>query len=119
MISKHIFVIADEESVFVAKSKVASNFLRRAVGLLFTNKLASDSGLFITNCSSIHTFFMRYAIDAVFVNKHFVVTKVVRNIRPWKAAFDMGAAAVLELPAGRVDIVGINVGHQLSIRDIK
>lgn len=119
MISKHIFMVIDDESVSVANSKIASNFFSRFIGLLSTKKLAADAGLFITKCNSIHTFFMRYVIDVVFVNKHLVVTKVVRNVRPWRVAFDRNATAVLELPAGCIDIIGINVGRQLFMRDIK
>lgn len=119
MISKNIFIVIDDKSVPVANSRIAGNFLSRAIGLLFTKELTEDSGLFITKCSSIHTFFMCYAIDVVFVNKHLVVTKVVRNIQPWRVAFNRNANAVLELPAGRIDIIGIGVGCQLFMRDIK
>lgn len=112
-------MVVGDKLALVANSKVASRFLTRAIGLLFTKELEADSGLFITRCNSIHTFFMRYAIDVVFVNKHFLVTKIVRNIRPWKVAFDRNATAVLELPAGRIDIVGISAGCQLFMRDNK
>lgn len=112
-------MLIDDESVSIANSRIANNFLSRTIGLLFTKKMAADSGLFITKCNSIHTFFMRYAIDVVFVNKHFIVTKVVRNMQPWDVAFDRNATAVLELPAGRIDTIGISAGHQLLIRDIK
>ena len=58
-------------------------------------------GLWIVPCEAIHTFWMKFAIDAVFLDKNKRVTKVVSNLRPSRLAMSLRARSVLELPAGR------------------
>ena len=66
------------------KIKVASTFLARLKGLIGTKSLAPDEGLLIERCNCIHTFFMRYAIDATVLDADGHTVKVVRNIKPWR-----------------------------------
>lgn len=64
------------------KVKVAKTFRERAVGLI-GHDLAPGEGLLIEKCNAIHTFFMSYPIDAIFLDKNMKVVKTVKNIRPW------------------------------------
>lgn len=66
------------------KIEVADNFFKRSKGLIGRCGLAADEGLLIPKCNAIHTFFMRFAIDATFLDSHDNVVKVVRNIKPWR-----------------------------------
>ena len=66
------------------KIRVARSFLERLRGLIGTKSLAPDEGLLIERCNCIHTFFMRFAIDATFLDSSGRVVKVVRGIRPWR-----------------------------------
>ena len=66
------------------KIRVAKSFLQRLRGLIGTQSLAPDEGLLIERCNCIHTFFMRYAIDATFLDRDGNTVKVVRNITPWR-----------------------------------
>ena len=66
------------------KIKVARTFPERLKGLIGTKSLAPDEGLLIERCTCIHTFFMRYPIDATFLDRENRVVKVVRGIRPWR-----------------------------------
>jgi len=71
-------------------------------GLLGRAGLDDGSALILAPCSSIHTFFMRFAIDVLFVKKDGRVVKTYSALPAWRIAFALGAFAVIELPAGTV-----------------
>jgi len=77
---------------------VAGSFWARARGLIGRKRLEPGTGMLIPRCNAIHTFFMRFPIDATFLDREGRVVKVVRNIRPWKPFVWGGwkAAKVLE-----------------------
>lgn len=80
---------------------VAASWLQRTKGLLGRKALPKQEGLYIPNCGSIHTWFMRFAIDVVFVDKHGRVTRTVRELAPYRFALGPpGSAGTLELAAG-------------------
>ena len=66
------------------RAEVAKSFFQRARGLIGRKSLAPGTGLLILRCNAIHTFFMRFPIDATFLDKNDQVVKVVRNIPPWR-----------------------------------
>ena len=80
------------------KAKVARTLFARMTGLIGTKRLPPGEGMLILRCNAIHTFFMSFAIDATFLDRHDRVVKVVRNIRPWRPFVWGGfrAAKVLE-----------------------
>jgi uncharacterized membrane protein (UPF0127 family) len=84
-------------------------------GLLGRRSLAPDEGLLIRPCSSIHMWFMRFPIDAVFLDGELTVLKVVEHLKPWRMSAKRGAKAVLELPAGAVEWRGLQVGDRLTL----
>jgi uncharacterized membrane protein (UPF0127 family) len=84
-------------------------------GLLGRSALEPGEGLLIRPTNSVHMFFMRFAIDVVFVDRDLVVKKVVEQLRPWRMAGCRGARAAVELPAGEAARRGITVGEQLSL----
>ena len=87
----------------------------RRRGLLGRSGLASASALIIAPCFSIHTMFMRFAIDAVFVDEDGRVVKVVRDMAPWRIAVGPTAHAVVELPAGSLREHQVNAGDRLYL----
>jgi uncharacterized membrane protein (UPF0127 family) len=99
----------------VAESaRVASSLAERTIGLLGTSRLEPGRGLFIERSPSIHMFFMRYAIDAVFVNRAGRVTKIAANLQPWRVVWwARGAADCVELPVGAVAASRTQVGDEL------
>ncbi len=98
--------------------RVASSSIDRTVGLLRTPELTTGEGLWIERAPSIHMFFMRYAIDAVFVDKEGRVTKVARNLRPWRIVpWARGARDCLELRAGAAAESGTMPGDELRMVD--
>jgi uncharacterized membrane protein (UPF0127 family) len=88
----------------------------RVRGLLGKRGLEPGSGLWIEPCPSIHMFFMRFAIDAVFTDHDRRVVRVVSDLRPWRIALGgSGAHAVLELPVGTIERSDTRPGDQLSV----
>ena len=89
------------ETVNGVDAEVAESVFERMRGLIGRTALASGKGMLITKCNCIHTFFMRFPIDATFLDKKGAVVKVVRNIRPWRPWIWGGwrAASVLETAA--------------------
>jgi uncharacterized membrane protein (UPF0127 family) len=93
---------------------VAARPLRRMRGLLGRRTLPSDEGLLLRPAGSIHTAFMRFPIDAVFLDRDNRVVKVVSDLAPWRTAAFRGARAVLELQAGEAARRGLRAGICLS-----
>ena len=90
---------------------VADRPLTRMRGLLGRSELPRGEGILLRPCGSIHTFFMRFPIDAVFVDRDGRVVGVERELKPWRTARRRGAKAVLELAAGAA--AGIDAGAAL------
>ncbi len=82
---------------------LAESFFDRLVGLMFRSSPPHQSqGLLIDPCNSIHTFFMRYALDVVFLNSENKVVKIIRDLRPWRITWlYWRAVKTLELRAGQ------------------
>jgi hypothetical protein len=86
------------------------------VGLLGRRSLAEDEGLFLTPCTSIHTFFMRFPIDSLYLDREHVVVKAVKRLRPFRVSACLRAAhSILELPAGAIEASGTQVGDRLTL----
>lgn len=110
---------ATRATVVGDRIRTASSFGDRTVGLLRTPSLEQGAGLWIEGAPSIHMFFMRYPIDAVFVDGEGRVTKVVENLKPWRVVWwARGAKDCLELPAGAAAAAGIQVGDRLTRSDV-
>ena len=94
--------------------RLARGLKDRTVGLLNRSSLAPGEGLWIERASSIHMWFMRFPIDAVFVDRSDRVTKVAHDLKPWRVVWwARGARDCLELPAGTAAAARIEVGDQL------
>ncbi len=109
-----VVVRGDGGRIVCERCEVADTFLGRARGLLGRSELASGAGLLVRPTFSIHTFFMRFPIDAVFIDRSGSVVDVVRRLKPWRAATRLRARAVLELPAGEADRVTLQIGERLE-----
>lgn len=106
---------ADRGAVLVSRGTLASSFIDRFFGLMGRKGVAEGGGLFLTRSSSIHSFFMRFRFDAVFIDRESRVVKVVPSMRQWRIAFGgRGARDVLELPAGVAEATGTRPGDLLT-----
>lgn len=89
----------------------------RGLGLMFRAGLPAGSAMWIDPCDGIHMFWMRFAIDALFLDRERRVVRVVRRLRPWRLVpYVRRARSVVELPAGTLDGVELPKGHQVELR---
>jgi uncharacterized membrane protein (UPF0127 family) len=94
----------------------ADTMWTRMRGLLGRGGLAPSEGLWISPCNSIHMFFMRFAIDVVFIDERLQVVRVCEDVKPWRIARGgKHAHSVLELPPGKAAFFNIRVGDKLQI----
>ena len=101
------------------KIEKADTFFKRLRGLIGRKNLPQGHGLLIAPCNSIHMLFMSFAIDAVFVDKNFVIKKIARNLQTWTGiAICLGAWAVVELAAGESARLNLQVGQVLEVEII-
>jgi uncharacterized membrane protein (UPF0127 family) len=94
--------------------EVAASFSSRLRGLLGRRSLESGQGLLLPRTSSVHTFFMRFPIDVVFLDPRLRVRAIVPSLAPFRISGRLGRGAVLELPAGEADRRGLSVGDTLA-----
>jgi uncharacterized membrane protein (UPF0127 family) len=94
---------------------LAETPLTRLKGLLGRGELERGEGLLLRPASSIHTLFMRFPIDAVWVDHNMTVLKVSAELRTWRTAACKGAKAVVELPAGEAERRGLRAGDRLAL----
>ncbi len=78
---------ATSGAVLLESVETADSFWKRLQGLQFRSTLPTDSGLFLTPCSSLHTCFMRFPIDVIMLDAENVVLGHRRNIQPWRLVF--------------------------------
>jgi uncharacterized membrane protein (UPF0127 family) len=94
-------VRADTGAVVVSDLEIADGFWSRFKGLQLRKEFPVGAGLLLVPCSSVHTFFMRFAIDVILLDRTGRVLAVHRSIQPWRiVAPAAGAHATLEVPAG-------------------
>jgi uncharacterized protein len=101
--------------VVCERCTVADRLPTRLRGLLGRPELPAGEGLLLRPAPSIHTWFMRFAIDAVFLDRELRVLAVRSGLGPWRVAGQRGARAVLELAAGEAGSRGISPGAQLRL----
>ena len=97
--------------------EIASNFISSGLGLMGRARLPEKGGLLIYGCNGIHMMFMRFPIDAVFVDKKGVVVKTYEGLLPWigMVPFVWRADKVAELPVGTIRRHVITPGDQLLV----
>ena len=103
----------EDGSIVCERCVLADTALARMKGLLGRRELPSGEGILLKPASSVHMAFMRFPIDAVFLDRDMRVVKVAPDLRPWRAAASRGAKSVLEIPAGEASRRGLSVGDRL------
>jgi len=95
--------------------EVAADSKSRRTGLLGRDRMAPGTALVIAPCGGIHTFWMRFSIDVLFVKKDGRVVKCVDSIPPWRIALAVTAYAAVELPAGTIRSSQVRPGDRLVV----
>ena len=94
---------------------IADTLVDRLIGLMFREKIIGAEGLLLSPCRSIHTFFMRYSLDIVFMSSENRVVKIIRNLKPWRLTWIyFRAQKTLELPAGKLPL-DLKEGDSLEV----
>jgi uncharacterized membrane protein (UPF0127 family) len=102
------------DSVVCARVEVADSLWKRLRGLLGRASLAEGEGMLFRGESSIHSAFMRFRFDAVFMDRDLRVVGLAKDIPPWRARAARGARNILELGAGEISRTGLVIGDQLA-----
>lgn len=96
--------------------EIADTMISRTIGLLGRQGLTGDEMLWIHRCNSIHTFFMKFAIDCVFLDKQMLVCALRSDVKPWRMVFPIfKARSVIEMGSGQIKSLNIQLGDQLHV----
>lgn len=96
---------ADGGEILLPQLEIADTFWKRFLGLQFRKPLSADRGMLIHPCSSLHTCFMRFAIDVIMLDQDGVVVGVRRNLKPWRLCFcPRSTRQVIETMTGALDL---------------
>jgi hypothetical protein len=95
----------------------ADSFFKRLKGLMFTKSLPTGHGLLIQPCQSIHTYFMNYPIDVLYLSKDLEIVGLDETIKPATVGkYQKRAFSVLELPSGTIRKTETKIGNYLTIK---
>jgi uncharacterized membrane protein (UPF0127 family) len=107
----------DNGAVIGWEIRKAYTFLRRLMGLAFTKELPVGYALHIQPCRSVHTFFMNYALDVIYLDEQMKVVGCEEYLQPGKIGKQFpGVRSVVELPAGRIRETETSVGQALQFK---
>jgi uncharacterized membrane protein (UPF0127 family) len=103
-------------TTLAANANKAASFLARGRGLMMAPPLPDSGGLVLDPCGSIHMFFMRYALDVLFLDKEGHVVFLYKGIKPWRVGrIVRGAKMAVELPEGAIEQSRTEVGDKVSL----
>lgn len=98
--------------------EAAASGPKRSKGLLGRNGIEKGGGLWIIPCEAVHTFFMKFPIDLIYIDRNYRVKKVRSNVGPWRISGCLTAHSVIELPSGSVRESKTERGDLLEISEI-
>jgi len=101
-------------TVLATRLEVADSGPKRNKGLLGRAGLAAGEGLWIVPCESVHTFFMKFPIDLVYLDRKNRVRKVRDSVPAWRLSVCLSAHSILELPAGTIRATQTERGDTLE-----
>jgi uncharacterized protein len=101
-------------SVLATRLEVADSGPKRNKGLLGRKGLSAGEGLWIIPCESVHTFFMQFPIDLVYLDRKHVIKKVREGVPPWRISICFSAHSILELPSGTIRSTETRAGDTLK-----
>ena len=116
-LTKEYFCVSNpaRQSVLGDRIGVADTTLTRFVGLMGRRSLATGHGLLINPSNGVHTFWMRFSIDVLFLDREHRVLSAYGNLRPFRVtAINWKASTTLELPAGTIAATNTQVGDLLQ-----
>jgi uncharacterized membrane protein (UPF0127 family) len=110
-----ILINKENSKIIVVNVMTADSFFKRLKGLMFTKELLSQSALYIYPCREIHTFFMNYSIDVLYLDTNNIILAIDEDMKPGRIGKPVkNAVAVVELPSGRAMEACIAVGQAVE-----
>ncbi|MDP5274488.1 DUF192 domain-containing protein [Chengkuizengella axinellae] len=111
-------VINQGNDVVIAEQvRFAHTFFSRFIGLMFKKHIFRDGALHILPCSQIHTFFMKFPIDVVYLNSDYEVVGIEENLSPWKIGGKFKQVkSIIELSSGAVVKTGLKIGDSIKFK---
>ncbi len=106
------------DNVVVQRALVAKTLMQRLKGLMFKENMPKNEALIFYSASCIHTCFMRFAIDLVYLDKDNKVMKIYNSINPWRLAYCLGSKTTLELAGGTASQAALRLGDTLELRRV-
>lgn len=106
---------ATRDTKIADKLEVAGSGPKRTKGLLGRNGLAQGEGMWIVPCEAVHTFFMKFPIDLIYLDRKHRVKKIRNSVPAWRISACLSAHSVLELPAGSIRNTQTECGDLLEI----
>jgi uncharacterized membrane protein (UPF0127 family) len=110
-----VLLNARSDAVIASDVRLALTRAERRQGLLGQDSLDPSAALVLSPCSSIHTMFMRFAIDVIFVDRDGRAVRIVTDLPPWRIAVAARAYAVVEFSAGSVRTRDVRIGDELYL----
>jgi len=99
--------------------EMARSFWKRGIGLMFRSGLASGAGLVIDPCSSIHTMWMRFPIDVLYVDKDGTINRADEAMKPWRfGPLFVHGKYVIELPPGTIRTTRTEQGDRIKVHSV-
>jgi uncharacterized membrane protein (UPF0127 family) len=110
-----ILINKENGKIIVVSVMTADSFFKRLKGLMFTKELLPQSALYIYPCREIHTFFMNYNIDVLYLDINNIIVAIDEDMKPGKIGKHVkNAVAVVELPSGKIKETCIAVGQAIE-----
>lgn len=108
-----------KKNTIAGEGALADNFYTRLKGLIGKKTLAVDGAVCIKPCKSVHTFFMRFSIDVIFIDENGLVCEIVRNIKPYRVSkYVLKAKYVIEILSGNAQKLKIELGDRIEIERV-
>lgn len=105
-------------AILAKEVKYASTFFERLIGLMFVKEMNGFDALVLEPGNSIHNCFVRFPIDALFVDGEFKVVGILKNFKPWRfSRIYFKSRKVIELPVGTIP-VELEIGDELEVKDV-
>jgi len=102
------------QTVLATCMEVANSGAKRNKGLLGRKLLTPGEGMWIVPCESVHTFFMQFPIDLIYLDREHRIRKLRSGVPPWRLSACLSAHSVLELPAGTINNTNTKPGDKLE-----
>jgi uncharacterized protein len=109
-----LVLVGPEGQIICERCELADGPVSRIRGLIGRSRLPRGRGMLVRPRWFVHTAFMRFPIDVMFLDRNLKVLAIKEHVPPWRASAQLRAHSVLKLAAGETEALGIQVGDHLA-----